>query len=58
MKKVSFHDIVQHERFNTKVITYNELTHSPEAAYQNSKSNRLMPIVYCGLICNPKSSNN
>ncbi|KUJ73994.1 hypothetical protein AVO42_00815 [Thiomicrospira sp. XS5] len=34
MKKVSFHDIVQHERFNTKVITYNELTHSPEAAYQ------------------------
>ncbi|MGC9385508.1 MAG: DUF1538 domain-containing protein [Hydrogenovibrio sp.] len=40
MKKVSFHDVVQHERFNTKVITYNELTYSPEAAYQKYKVTR------------------
>lgn len=34
MKKVSYHDVVQLERFNVTEITYNELTHSPEAAYQ------------------------
>lgn len=40
MKKISFHDLVQQERFNTKVITYNELTKSPEAAYQKIQVTR------------------
>lgn len=33
-RKIPYHKVVQHERFNTRVITYNELTNSPNAAYQ------------------------
>jgi len=40
MKKISFHELVQQERFNTKVITYHELTKSPEAAYQKIEVTR------------------
>lgn len=40
MKKIPFHELVQQERFNTKVITYNELTKSPEAAYQKIRVTR------------------
>lgn len=40
MKKIPFHELVQQERFNTKVITYNELTRSPEAAYQKIQVTR------------------
>lgn len=40
MKKIPFHELVQQERFNTKVITYNELTKSPEAAYQKIQVTR------------------
>lgn len=34
MKKLRYHEVVQQERFNATKITYNELTHSPEAAYE------------------------
>lgn len=34
MKKIKYHDMVQLERFNVTKITYNELTQSPDAAYQ------------------------
>lgn len=34
MKKIPYQKVVQLSRFNTKVITYNELTQSPKAAYQ------------------------
>ncbi|MBN4063346.1 DUF1538 domain-containing protein [Cardiobacterium sp. AH-315-I02] len=35
MKKVSYHDVVQHERFNVTKITYYELTHCPDATYHS-----------------------
>lgn len=41
MKKIPYHKIVQLERFNTRVITYNELTQAPNAAYQQI---RVKPI--------------
>ncbi|WP_024852076.1 DUF1538 domain-containing protein [Hydrogenovibrio kuenenii] len=41
MKKISYHKIVQLERFNTQTITYNELTQAPNAAYQQI---RVKPI--------------
>ncbi len=34
MKKVLYHDVVQHERFIVTKISYDELTNSPEASYQ------------------------
>jgi len=34
MQKISYHDIIEHTRFRKHYVSYQELTATPEAAYQ------------------------